>query len=136
MRVDAGSLNGWAILAAALAAYVLGAVWYAPPVLGRAWLSALGKRPEELGSPVRAMTIQLLLTLVTATVLALLVVRFGAITWAEGAAIGLVAGIGLVATSLASDYLFCGWSLRLYSIQVAYKLMSLALMGAILGAWR
>jgi polyferredoxin len=82
------------------------------------------------------MTIQLLLTLVTATVLALLVVRFGAITWAEGAAIGLVAGIGLVATSLASDYLFCGWSLRLYSIQVAYKLVSLTLMGAILGAWR
>jgi hypothetical protein len=136
MLVDVASLNGWAILAAALAAYALGGVWYAPPVFGRAWLSALGKRREELGSPVRAMTVQLLLTLVTATVLALLVVRFGAITWAEGAAIGLVAGIGLVATSLASDYLFCGWSLRLYSIQVAYKLVSLTLMGAILGAWR
>jgi hypothetical protein len=136
MLVDVASLNGWAILAAALAAYALGGVWYAPPVFGRAWLSALGKRREELGSPVRAMTIQLLLTLVTATVLALLVVRFGAITWAEGAAIGLVAGVGLVATSLASDYLFCGWSLRLYWIQVAYKLVSLTLMGAILGAWR
>ncbi len=136
MLVDPGSLNGWAILAAALAAYALGALWYAPPVLGRAWLRALGKRPEELGSPVRAMTIQCLLTLVIAAVLALLVVRFGAITWAEGAAIGLVAGVGLVATSLASDYLFCGWSPRLYSIQVAYKLASLTLMGAILGAWR
>jgi len=136
MLVDLGSLNGWAILAALLAGYALGAVWYAPPVLGNAWLRALGKRKEELGSPVRAMTIQLLLTLVTATVLALLVVRFGAITWAEGAAIGLVAGVGLVATSLASDYLFCGRSLRLYSIQVAYKLVSLTLMGAILGAWR
>jgi hypothetical protein len=136
MLVDVASLNGWAILAAALAAYALGAVWYAPPVLGRAWLSALDKRAAELGSPVWAMAIQLLLTLVTAAVLALLVVRFGAITWAEGAAIGLVAGVGLVATSLASGYLFCGWSLRLYSIQVAYKLVSLTLMGAILGAWR
>ncbi len=136
MLVDPGSLNGWAILAAAVAAYALGAVWYTPPVFGNAWLRALGKRREELGRPVRAMTIQLLLTLVTATVLALLVVRFGAITWAEGAAIGLVAGVGLVATSLASDYLFCGWSLRLYSIQVAYKLVSLTLIGAILGAWR
>ena len=57
MLVDLGSLNGWAILAAALAAYALGALWYAPPVLGRAWFSALGKRPEELGSPVRAMAI-------------------------------------------------------------------------------
>jgi hypothetical protein len=136
MLVDLGSLNGWAILAAVLAGYALGAVWYAPPVLGNAWLRALGKRKEELRSPVRAMAIQCLLTLVTATVLALLIVRFGAITWAEGAAIGLVAGIGLVATSLASDHLFCGWSLRLYSIQVAYKLVSLTLMGAILGAWR
>ncbi|HLB15109.1 MAG TPA: DUF1761 domain-containing protein [Burkholderiales bacterium] len=136
MLVDPGSLNGWAILAAALVAYALGGVWYAPPAFGNAWLRALGKRPEELGSPVRAMAIQFLLTLVTAAVLALLVVRFGAITWAEGAAIGLVAGVGLVATSLASDYLFCGWSLRLYSIQVAYKLVSLTLMGAILSAWR
>jgi hypothetical protein len=136
MLVDLGSLNGWAILAAVVAAYALGALWYAPPVLGRAWLTALGKRPEELGNPVRAMTIQFLLSLVTATVLALLVVRFGAITWAEGAAIGLVAGVGLVATSLASDYVSCGWGLRLYAIQIAYKLASLTLMGAILGAWR
>ena len=136
MLVDPGSLNGWAILAAVLAAYALGAIWYAPPVLGNAWLRVLGKRKEELGSPVRAMAIQFLLTLVTATVLALLIVRFGAITWAEGAVIGLIAGVGLVATGLASDYLFCGWSLRLYAIQVAYKLVSLAVMGAILGAWR
>jgi hypothetical protein len=136
MLVDLGSLNGWAILAAVVAAYALGALWYAPPVLGRAWLTALGKRPEELGNPVRATTIQFLLSLATATVLALLVVRFGAITWAEGAAIGLVAGVGLVATSLASDYVFCGWGLRLYAIQIAYKLASLTLMGAILGAWR
>jgi len=136
MLVDPGSLNGWAILAAVLAAYALGAIWYAPPVLGNAWLRALGKRKEALGSPVRAMAIQFLLTLVTATVLALLIVRFGAITWAEGAVIGLIAGVGLVATGLASDYLFCGWSLRLYAIQVAYKLVSLAVMGAILGAWR
>ena len=136
MLVDLGSLNGWAILGAIVAAYALGAVWYAPVVFGNAWLRALGRRKEELGSPVRSMAIQFLLTLVTATVLAVLIVRLGAITWAEGAAIGLAAGVGLVATGLASDYLFCGWSLRLYSIQVAYKLASLAVMGAILGAWR
>jgi len=136
MLVDLGSLNGWAILVAALAAYALGALWYAPPVFGNAWFRALGKRKEELGSPGKAMAVQLALTLVTAACLALLVVRFGAITWAEGAGIGFVAGVGLVATGLASDYLFCGWSLRLYTIQIAYKLVSLTLMGAILAAWR
>ncbi len=136
MLVDPASLNGWAILAAVGAAYALGALWYAPPVLGDAWLKALGKRREELGSPARALAVQFLLTLLTATVLALLVVRFGAITWAEGAAIGLIVGVGLVATAAASDHLFCGWSLRLFSIQTAYKLVSLGVMGAILGAWR
>lgn len=136
MLVDLGSLNGWAILVAALAAYALGALWYAPPVFGHAWLRALGKRKEELGSPGKAMAQQLVLMLVTAGCLALLVVRFGAITWAEGAGIGFVAGVGLVATGLASDYLFCGWSLRLYAIQIAYKLVSLSLMGAILASWR
>ena len=136
MLVDIGSLNGWAIFAAALAAYAVGAIWYALAVLGDAWLRALGKRKEELGSQLPAMAIQFLLTLVTATVLALLVVRFGAITWAEGAAIGFVAGVGLLATGVASDYLFCGWSFRLYAIQVAYKLASLVIMGAVLGAWR
>jgi hypothetical protein len=136
MLVDIGSLNAWAVLAAALAAYAVGAIWYAPAVLGDAWLRAVGKRQEQLGSPLPAMAIQFLLTLVTATVLALLVVRFGAITWIEGAAIGFVAGAGLVATGLASDYLLCGWGFRLYAIQVAYKLAALATMGAILGAWR
>jgi hypothetical protein len=136
MLVDIGSLNAWAIFAAALAAYTVGAIWYAPAVLGDAWLRALGKRKEQLGSPAPAMAVQFLLTLVTATVLALLVVRFGAITWAEGAAIGFVAGVGLLATGVASDYLFCGWSFRLYAIQVAYKLVSLVTMGAILAAWR
>jgi hypothetical protein len=134
--VDLGSVNGWAILGAALAAYALGALWYAPPMLGGVWLRALGKRREELGRPVQALTVQLLLTLVTATVLALLVVRFGAITWIEGAVIGLAVGAGLVATGAASDHLFCGWSWRLFAIQTTYKLASLALMGAILGAWR
>jgi hypothetical protein len=134
--IDVGSVNGWAILAATVAACALGVVWYAPPALGGAWLRTRGRRREDVSRPKWALAIQFLLTLVTATVLAVLVVRFGAITWLEGAAIGLAVGVGLVATAAASDHLSGGWSWRRYSIQTAHKLASLAVMGAILGAWR
>jgi hypothetical protein len=134
--VDIGSVNGWAVLVAAVVAYVIGGVWYAPPVLGNRWMAALGKSKEQLGDPVKLMVAQFFLTLVIAVVLAVVVVRFGAVTWIEGASIGLVLSAGLLATSLLSDWMFCGFNMKLYWIQIGYKLLNLTVMGAILGAWR
>lgn len=136
MLVDPGSLNGWAICAATVAAYALGGIWYAPPVLGAKWLAALGKKKEDLGSPVKPMAVQFVLTLISSSVLAMVVMRFGAITWIEGAAIGFVLAVGLVAASALSDAVFCGLNAALYWIQTGYRLVSFAVMGAILGAWR
>ena len=112
MLVDIGSVNGWAVLVAAVVGYAIGAVWYAP------------------------MVVQFFLALVIAAVLAAVVVRFGAVTWIEGAAIGFVLSAGLFATSLLADWMFCGFSMRLYRIQAGYKVVYITAMGAILGAWR
>jgi len=49
--------------------------------------------------------------------------------------VGLYTGVGFVATSLFSDYLFCGWSMKLFLIQAGYRVSALALMGAVLGVW-
>jgi len=134
--VDIGSVNGWAVLVATAVAYAIGGVWYAPPVLGNRWMAALGKSKEQLGNPLKSMIAQFFLTLVIAAVLALVVVRFGAVNWIEGAAIGFVLSAGLVATSLLSDWMFCGFNMKLYWIQIGYKLACVTAMGAILGAWR
>jgi uncharacterized protein DUF1761 len=134
--VDPGSVNWWAVLVAAIVGYAIGGAWYARPVLGKAWMAALGKTSDQLGSPAKTMAVQFLLTLVIAAVLALVVVRFGAIKWIEGAALGFVLAAGLVATSALSDWMFCGFRMRLLAIQVGYKLVSITAMGAILGAWR
>jgi hypothetical protein len=136
MPVDISGINGWAVLAAAVASYALGAIWYAPPVFGRRRLAALGKTREELGSPVRPMAVQAFLSLVVAWVLAAVVVRFGAVTWIEGAAIGLVLSVGLVAASLLTDWMFCGYSMKLYWIQAGHKVLQFTVQGVILGAWR
>ena len=136
MLVDIGSVNGWAVLAATVVAFVMSAAWYAPPVLGNRWTAALGKSKEQLGDPLKLMVAQFFLTLAITAVLALVVVRFGAVTWIEGAAIGFVLSAGLVATSLLSDWMFCGFDMKLYWIQTGCKLASVTAMGAILGAWR
>jgi Protein of unknown function (DUF1761) len=136
MLVDMGSVNWSAVLAATILAYLIGAVWYAPPAFGNRWMAALGKTKDRLGDPAKLMTAQFFATLVIAAVLAAVVVRFGAVNWIEGAAIGLVLSVGLVATSLLSDWMFCGFNMKLYWIQVGYKVLCVTLMGAILGASR
>ncbi len=34
------------VLAATVASYLIGAVWYSPPVLGKTWMTSLGKTEE------------------------------------------------------------------------------------------
>lgn len=136
MLVELSDINAWAVLAATIIAYVLGAVWYAPDVFGRRWLAALGKTRQELGNQIKAMIAQFFLTLLIALTMAVMVVRFGAVTALEGALIGVVLAVGLVAASLASDWIFCGFNPRLYWIQVGYKIAYITLIGAVLGAWR
>ncbi len=136
MLVDLGSINGWAVIVATVVGYVIGGIWYAPPVFGNMWMAALGKKKEQLGNPVKPMLVQFVLTLVIAAVLAMVVVRFGAVNALEGAAIGLALSIGLIATSLLADWMFCGFSMKLYWIQVSCKIVCATVMGAIPGAWR
>ena len=136
MLLDLGSINGWAVLVAAVVGHAIGAVWYAPPVFGKRWLAALGKSKDQLGDPVKPMVVQFFLALVIAAVLAAVVVRFGAVTWIEGAAIGFVLSVGLVSTSLLTAWMFGGFDMKLYRLQVGCKVVQFTAMGAILGAWR
>jgi hypothetical protein len=136
MLVDLNSINGWAVLVATAVGYAIGAAWYAPPVFGKRWLAALGKSKDQVGDPVKPMVAQFFLALIIAAVLAAVVVRFGAVTWIEGAAIGFVLSVGLVATSLLTEWMFCGFNMKLYWFRVGYKIVTITAMGAILGAWR
>jgi len=49
---------------------------------------------------------------------------------------GLLVWLGFVATTHAANCLFEGRPFRLFSINTGYPLVSLVLMGPLLGAWR
>ena len=136
MLVDLHSLNPWAIVVATVAAFFIGGIWYAPPVFGNRWMAALGKTKDQLTGPVKPMVTQFFATLACAAVLAVVISRFGAVTWIEGAATGFVLAVGLVATTQLGEWMFCNFSMRLYWIQVSFKIVNFTVMGAILGAWR
>lgn len=132
--LDFGGLNWWAILLATVASFALGWLWYGP-LFGRAWLEALGKGVEELQPSPTPFIISFVTALVTCVVLAAIMQGLGIANVAGGLALGLVAGIGFIATSMASDAAFCGWGTKLWGIQAGYRVVYSVIMGGIIGAW-
>jgi hypothetical protein len=63
-----GDLNWLAVIVATIAFFALGALWYAPPVLGRAWQRASGAESPEGQRPGIAYYIGPLFTCFLSTV--------------------------------------------------------------------
>ncbi len=129
------NINVLAIATAAFASMVLGGLWYSPLMFGNAWLRAIGKSQEEIGSPTPAMIGSMISCVVTAAVVEFLIVSLGADSLVAGIGVGLMLGLGIIAMSMLSDSLFSGWGWPLYFIQAGYRVSYVVLMGAICGIW-
>lgn len=128
-------VNYLAVLVATLASFMLGGWWYSMSGFGRTWLAAIGKSKNELGSPAVAMSLTFVSTFFTAIILAMLINALGDPSLFRGARLGFILGVGIVATSMFSDYLFSGNSLELFLIQAGYRVVLLTIMGGIIGVW-
>lgn len=130
-------INFWAVLGAAVGAMIVGFVWYAQAVFGKAWMKAIGKNESDLKKD--NMAGMFLLTfigaLVTAYVLAHLVKYTNATTVSLGLQAGFWSWLGFVAPTTGANYLFEGKPFNLYLITAGHQLVALLLMGAILAAW-
>ena len=131
-------INYLDIVLAAVAAWLVGAVWYM--ALGKPWMAALGKTREELmgptGKPSAApFIISFVAELVMAFVLAVLIVRLGPVTLANGIATGFLAWVGFVATSMVVNHGFSGARLMLTAIDSGHWLAVLLVEGAVIGAF-
>ena len=72
----------------------------------------------------------------TAVVLAWLISALAITSLMGGLLLGLLTGVGFIATAMASDSAFCGWGVKLFVIQSGYRVAYSAIMGAVLGAWQ
>lgn len=129
----------WAeVFVAALSAFVLGALWYGP-IFGARWraLNQLGG-DDIAGSPkVLILSLVFALNFFLAMMMSLFIevammLGSGALT---GALFGGFLAVVFVLPVLATNYLFARKPLSLYAIDIGYRVLQFALMGAIMGAW-
>lgn len=129
-------LNIWAILVAALSAFMLGGLWYSNALFGSLWRSANGY--SAASAPVasgKTFAISFLLSLIMAANLAMFL-NEPKTTLAWGATAGFLAGFGWVAMGIGIVSMFeqRPWSYVL--VNGGYLTVALVIMGAILGGWR
>ena len=122
-----------AVVAGIFVAFALAFVWYSPSAFGETWLEAFGKRHEDLRSSVRPMLWSVAPLVLSALALAVVIELAGVNSVGGGALVGGAAGV-VAAGAMLSDYLFCGWPLRVFAIQAGYRLLYLVLMGIVLAA--
>lgn len=129
--------NWLAVIAAAIAHFVLGALWFSS--MKGAWLAGIGKTEQELlqqGSPALAYSIAFVSNLIMALVLAKVIAASGRQSATGGMRVGLVLGFGLAFTAMVTELVFEARSTQFLLIAGGYPVVGCILMGAILGAWK
>jgi hypothetical protein len=129
-------VNYWAILVSALSTFMIGGLWYSPAVFGKAWIRENGFTEEDLknSNMIKIFGLSFLLALVAGINLAMFL---GPDTSAwMGAFYGFLAGFGWVATFIGTHYLFERKSFTLFLINAGYSIVSLTIMGLIIGVWK
>jgi Protein of unknown function (DUF1761) len=128
-------INYWAVVVAAIVPMVLGALWYSPALFARPWMRAVGRAEAEMSG----MGLGYVLSALAAVLGSYALARIE--RWAQvddlwnGVLVGLLVWVGFVAPVLAVTTYFGGRPRVLWFINAGYQLVSLAIMGAILGAW-
>jgi len=128
--------NYVAVFVAALAYWLLGAVWFAV-LFSKPWMALEHVTPEQASgmNPIAPYIISFILNLIIAFVLGQLCAWRNAGTAARGAALGILIWIGFVGPITYSTYMYEMRPNQLFAINEFYPLVGLCLMGAILGAW-
>jgi hypothetical protein len=128
--------NYAAVFVAALAYWVLGALWYGF-LFAKPWMALEHLSEEQVKNmnPVLPYLITFALNLLIAFVLAQICIWRSANTAARGAALGILLWIGFVGPVTFTNYMYEMRPLQLFAINEFYSLVGLSLMGAILGAW-
>jgi len=132
-------LNHLAVFVAAVAAFLVGALWYSPLLLGKPYMKLRGMNAAamaEMKMPPWKIGAEFLRCLVTAYVLARFVVLLGVADWNGAVLLGLWVWLGFYATLYLGAVIHENLPLKLYAIHAGDALVKTLLMAVILGVWR
>jgi hypothetical protein len=135
------TVNYLAVLAAGVAGWLVGAVWYG--VLGRQWMAALGWSAAEIEKaravrqmPVKPMIIALVAQFVMALMLSGIMGHLGGPNITVGIVSGVLIWTGFVATTITVNNAFEKRKFLLTLIDSGHWLLVLVVQGIVLGLVR
>lgn len=134
--MDFSHINWLAIVAASLSAFMVGGIWYSKSLFGNAWMvdSNLNMEQIQAGNKGRVFGFTAIFSLIMAANLGMFLADAKTdVSW--GATAGFLAGIWTF-SAIAIHSLFELKCWRYIFINGGYSLVSLTLMGTIIGAWR
>jgi len=127
------NLNWLAIITAAVSAFVLGGLWYSPLLFAKRWMKETGITEETTknANMIKIFSLAFVLALIASFFLAMFIgPDRGAVF---GATAGFMAGLGWVFTFMGISYLFESRTLAHFLINSVYSIVSLTIMGFIIG---
>jgi hypothetical protein len=135
-----GEINVWTVLLATLSSMVVGSIWYTPKVFGTRWAKLANVDMDRPGaSAVWPIVTTVIVSLVTAFVLAIATT----VAWHYSGGSYLVAALtvatlgwaGFTAARFITHDAFEGRPTGLTVMNIAHELITLVVMGIIIGVW-
>lgn len=129
--------NYAAIVVSAIVYWLLGALWFGV-IFAKPWMALEGITLEQAMkiNPTVPYIIVFIADIIMAYILASICLWRNVDTASKGASLGVLFWIGFVATTTLATYEFEGRPFHLFLINYGYCLVGMAIMGAILGAWK
>jgi hypothetical protein len=131
-------INYLAVVVAAIAYMVLGALWYSPILFGTAWMKGIGKTREQVNadfSPVNYI-IALIFAFIASYGIARFMIWAGGDSIADGIKVAVLAGVAFVLATMGMNDVFEKRPSGLTVINILYHLIAFLIVGIIIGAWR
>ena len=132
-------INYIAVVGAAVAAMVIGFLWYGP-LFGKQWMKLMNFDKKKIDEAKRKgmgkiYALTFLSSLIMSYILAHFVDYVQAATFVDGAIAGIWLWLGFIVTVQIGSVLWEGKPLKLYVINTMHYLVALTVMGGILAVW-
>lgn len=133
-------INWIAVIVAALAYFVLGALWYSKLLFAKRWMADLKidvNNPDAKKGIGMMFGGSVVLMFVQCLALAILAGRIDGIsaTWMSGAKLGALVGCGFCAAAVGVNYLYEKKPLSLFLINAGYAIVGNIIAGIIICCW-
>ena len=139
MQFDLGNINYLAVVVGFVMNMAAGALWYSPLLFARPWMALNNLTEEAIRESVSATPgyiVSIIASVIIVLAIAVVAELAGADALIDGLLIGLIAGVGFVATTAASSYTFESRGIKHYLINTGYPISTFVIIGAVIGVWQ